>query len=108
MSALSVREAEWHARGGLPRAADRGRGPVMSPCRGNCSTCDGRDLAPVRIGLRREVLIFCSGCRATASAMGLRIVERRVASVPVARDRRAFLAPWRRHNLARDLTGALR
>lgn len=79
----------------------------MTSCSGNTSACSGDDLRPVTIGLRRDVLAMCAGCRSTASAMGLRVVERRVASVPVARERRAFIAPWLRRLTARDETGAV-
>lgn len=79
----------------------------MTPCSGNTSACDGLDLAPVRIGLRRDVLVFCGACRATAEGMGLRVVERRAVSVPVAQERRAFVPAWRRRGLAVDLTGAV-
>lgn len=79
----------------------------MSRCQGSTSACSGRDLAPVRIGLRRDVLVFCGACRAIAEGMGLRIVERRAVSVPVAQERRAFVAPWLARLTARDLTGAV-
>jgi hypothetical protein len=80
----------------------------LNGCAGNTTMCDGLDLAPVKLGLRPQLIVMCSGCRRAAAAMGAHIVERRVAAVPVAIDRRRFVAPWRRSLVARDLTGALR
>lgn len=68
-------------------------GGVVTHCQGNTSACDGSDLAPVRLGLRRDVFVLCSGCRRTAAAMGVRIVERRIESVPVAVERRGRTRP---------------
>ena len=79
----------------------------MTTCVGATTVCTGLDLRPIRRGLRREVVLWCSGCRTKADAMGVTVVERRVAEVPVARDRRAFVAPWRRNLIARDETGAV-
>lgn len=76
-------------------------------CQGNTTTCDGLELAPVKLGLRNDVFVLCAGCRRTASAMGAQIVERRVAQVPVAVERRAWVPRWRRGDLARDLTGSV-
>lgn len=90
-------------------ATDWKHGPspaTASHCAFLTSTCDSLDLAPVRLGLRRNVIVMCAGCRRTAAAMGVRIVERRVAQVPVAVERRRSLRPaWLRGDLSRDLTG---
>lgn len=72
--------------------------------------CDNFDVLPVRRGLRPDVQIYCAKCRAAMTRAGaqFRVVERRVAAVPVAEDRRrTFIAPWRRHLAARDETGRM-
>ena len=76
-------------------------------CSGTTTTCDGLDIRPVKLGLRPAVFPMCSGCRATASSMGVRIVERRVASIPVEVERRRFVPTWRRRLVGRDETGRL-
>lgn len=81
----------------------------MNGCEGQTTSCDGVDLLPVKLGLSRHVKVFCRGCRSGAADMGLQVVERRVASRPVAHDKRRFVPAWRRSGrIARDLTGALR
>jgi hypothetical protein len=83
----------------------------VNGCSGNTSKCDGRDLMPVRLGLGRgEIRIFCGACRSTAAAMGLHVIERRIADVPDARrrDRRRFVPTWLRNLKARDMSGVLR
>lgn len=79
----------------------------MNGCASNCTQCDGRDLAPVRLGMSPTVRTFCGACREKAAAMGavVNLVERRVAALPVAEDRRRWVAPWRRNLLARDESG---
>lgn len=67
---------------------------TASRCASLTSTCDGLELAPVRLGLRREVYVLCQGCRRTAAAMGVRIIERRVADTHVSNDRRRSRPPW--------------
>jgi CBS-domain-containing membrane protein len=79
----------------------------MNGCAGNTTACDGRDLAPVRLGMSPTVRTFCGACRETAAAMGavVNLVERRVAALPVVTERRRWIAPWTRRNLARDESG---
>jgi hypothetical protein len=67
---------------------------------------------PVRIGLRRELLVMCAACRTVAAAMGssvapvvVHVVERRARVVDVATERRHFRPAWLRNLTARDETG---
>lgn len=81
----------------------------MNGCKGNTSDCTGRDIQPVRIGLSHEERLFCRDCRVTAARMGLflRVVERRLADVPVAHERRGVPRPaWLARLTAREDTWA--
>ena len=79
----------------------------MTRCAAVTTTCDGLDPLPVKLGLRPDVLVLCAGCRRTAGAMGLRVVERRVAAVRVAIERRRFVPPWLANLRGRDETAAV-
>lgn len=75
----------------------------MTACAAPSIRHDGLDLRPVRIGLRPELLILCSGCRLAAATDGLvRIVERRSVDLPVTHDRRRFVPAWLRGLTARE------
>lgn len=80
----------------------------MSGCQGNTSACTGEDVMPVKLGLRRVLLLMCAGCRSTSVALSA-IVERRVVAQPVVSDRRAPRRPaWLvRGGLSRDETGSV-
>lgn len=77
----------------------------MNGCRGNLNSCNGLDLRPVRYGVA-EPFLMCAGCRATPLGREGTIVERRVTRQPVAVERR-WVAPWRRHLRAKELTEAV-
>jgi hypothetical protein len=80
----------------------------MTSCTYNTPAHDDRDILPVRLGLGRDVRLACAGCREHISASTyLRVVERREASVPVARDRRRFVPAGLRNLTGRDETGAV-
>lgn len=79
----------------------------MNGCQGHTSLCDGRDLMPVKLGLRRVLLVMCAGCRSTMLAIAV-IVEQRQREVPVTADRRhSFRPAWLTHLTARDETGRM-
>jgi hypothetical protein len=81
----------------------------MTPCKGNTSSCDGRDLAAVKLPLRSIVVVMCAACREVAVGMGLHltVVERRVTDIPVEQERRSFRPRWLSHLRGRDETGRL-
>lgn len=67
---------------------------------------DGRDILPVRLGLRADVQLCCAGCREhIAASTFLRVVDRRVTDLPVIHERRGFRARWLDRLTARDETG---
>ena len=79
----------------------------MNACEFHELGCNQRDVLPVRLWPRRDLQLMCSGCRASIGQV-VTIVERRVAAVRVARDRRRFTARWIRiGNLARDETASV-
>lgn len=66
----------------------------------------GRDILPVRIGLRKDVQICCLGCREHIAEMAfLRVVDRRVTDLPVISERRGFRPRWLSNLAAKDFTG---
>ena len=75
-------------------------------CHFNTSAHDGRDLLPVRLGLRADVHLACAGCRADiAKSAFLRVVDRRVTDLPVLHERRGWKPAWMSRLTARDETG---
>lgn len=74
------------------------------------SSCNGTDQRAFRIAMTQRVIVACVKDAAYLEGQGLTLIsiERRTAAVPVATERRRFTAPWRRRDLARDLTGAAR
>lgn len=81
----------------------------MNACFFNTPAHNGNDILPVRLGMRRDVRLACFGCRTHISESGfLRIVERRVATVEVAQDRRRFVPTWMRNLVAVDRTDHVR
>ncbi len=73
----------------------------MNRCTFNERGCDQVDIRPVRLGFRRDLQLMCAGCRASASQV-ITVVERRVADVPVARDRRHWRPQWLARLTARE------
>ena len=70
---------------------------------------NGRDLQPIRLGLkpvRPDLPLACEGCRRSMTEKGclVRVVERRVASVPVTTERRRFRPVWLGNLRAKDTT----
>lgn len=79
----------------------------MTGCQASCT---GTGQRPFRIAMTQRVVVACAKDAAYLEGQGLTLIpiERRAAAIPVASDRRRFTAPWRRRDLARDLTGAAR
>lgn len=71
-------------------------------CQGNTSACNGQDLMPVRLGLSREVRLFCAPCRETSAGMGVQVIERRTVNLPVAVERRHPKPRWLSRLVARE------
>lgn len=81
----------------------RVRPDLLPRCSGSMSDeHDGEDVESVRLS-RTTVTYLCRGCRNAAGRLGM--IERRAEPRPEPRDERPA---WRRRDLARDLTGALR
>lgn len=77
-------------------------------CHFNTPAHDGRDILPVRLGLRSDVQICCAGCRAHIAASAfLRVVDRRVTDLPVIHERRGFRPRWFSNLTNRDDTGRI-
>ena len=63
-------------------------------CLFNTPAHDGADILPVRLSIRRDVQLMCSGCRAHVSASTyLRVVDRRMTDLPVITERRRLPRP---------------
>jgi hypothetical protein len=71
------------------------------------ASCAGRDQRAYRFAMRRDIFTACADCASYLMGQGLTLVpvERRVAVVPVAADRRRFVASWIRNLVAKDTTG---
>lgn len=75
-----------------------------------CANCRlERPTRPHAQYLGHRVVDVCAECVISLTAIGMSLtpVERRVADVPVARDRRRFLPAWLANLTARDETGAV-
>jgi len=81
----------------------------MNGCHGFSSLCDGRDMLPVRLGQRRDLVPFCGQCRRLAVSMcaALTVQERRMISMPVALERRRRRPEWLHRLTGSDRTGAI-
>ena len=76
-------------------------------CRnGDC----GQPARPYAYALGHRQSVLCDACFASLSAIGMSLspIERRDHVEPVAHERRRWMPVWRRRDLSRDLTGALR
>lgn len=73
-----------------------------------CSNCNRpAAVRPYAYALARRTTLLDDGCakQLFQIGMGLTPIERRVADIPVADDRRRFVPAWLRHLTARDETG---
>ena len=70
------------------------------------AACNQAEILPVRLGLRSEVQLACSGCRTEIARHGfLRVVDRRVTDLLVIHERRGWKPAWLSRLTARDETG---
>lgn len=67
------------------------------------------DILPIRLSIRKDVQLACAGCRAyMAERCYLRVVDRRLADLPVAEDRRLRRPAWLANLTNVDRTGLVR